>query len=217
MESGGTIYNYHQPGFWDYFHLTPGDVLQWRTDEHPWDISQPSTTTFRRDSVVAVSVTPDSVTYICDGTRILADGSVVPFQGLQLVYRKAEVGGLLGSAPNDWAVGGGPWETASSWMEYNGVWRAGPLQLSLDQNGADTITSFGFNSWGAYIDTSCLVHENVDWSYEWRADTRVGLNWHCENFGLGTNCTELIGSRINGELDGDITVGWRIRPVRGTD
>lgn len=207
MESGGTIYNYHQPGFWDYFHLTPGDVLQWRTDEHPWDISQPSTTTFRRDSVVAVSVTPDSVTYICDGTRILADGSVVPFQGLQLVYRKAEVGGLLGSAPNDWAVGGGHWEPAPSWLEYNGVWRAGPLQLSLDQNGADTITSFGFNAWGAYIEASCLVLENVDWSYEWRADTRAGLNWHCENFGLGTNCTELIGSRINGELDGDITVG----------
>ncbi|MBP8824368.1 MAG: T9SS type A sorting domain-containing protein [Flavobacteriales bacterium] len=217
LELDGTAYKYRQPAFADYFHLSVGDVLLWRTDVHPWSIADPPYTTYRRDSIVAVEADSDSVRYTCHGIRQFADGSVVPFQGLQVVYRKAAVDGLLGAAPNDLASGKGVyygWDLM--WLEEPGtIWHSGPLELTLEPNGLDTTTSFSFQSWGDFVETACQVMQAVDWNYEWRIDTRAGLSRCCANFGMGTACTEIIGSWINGELHGDITLGLGDRAFPG--
>ncbi len=209
LESNGVVHGYRQPAFAEYFHLSVGDVLLWRYEEHPWNIAQPSITTYRRDSIVGVAVSVNSVTYTFNGSMQQADGSITAFQSGQVAYYRDALGGMLGAAPNDLANGAG---AANSGVEFwgaeaNMIWHSGPLQLSIAQNGLDTITSFAFESWGDFVDTDCQVHQAVDWSYEWRADTRAGLNRYCANFGMGTACTELIGSRINGGQQGNITLG----------
>lgn len=229
MEADDVVHGYRQPAFADYFHLSAGDVLLWRYEEHPWYIAQPSITTYRRDSIVGVAVSAISVTYAFTGATQQADGSITTFQSGQVAYYRAALGGMLGAAPNDLANGAGASNSGVEFWgpEANMVWHSGPLQLSIAQNGVDTITSFAFESWGDFVDTACQVHQAVDWSYEWRADTRAGLNHYCANFGMGTACTDLIGSRINGGQQGNIALsitsnegvaaGLSIHPNPATD
>ncbi len=209
MEVNGAYHSYRQPGFHDYFHLSPGDVLFWRTDEHPWDISAPSLITYRLDSIVDVLITPDSVVYTCNSTEQGPQGDLVEYQGTFWRFRKAMLQGMLDAAPNDLALGNGAefvnTSTTVIFVERP-IWFSGPLQLEVIPDTGDTITSYGFNAFEPYLDSACVIREFSDWSYEWRFDTRAGVTKYCANFGMGTNCTVLIASRINGQTMGDITL-----------
>lgn len=208
MEDSGTVQGYRQPVFADYFHLSAGDVLLWRTIEVPASPVDPTTTTYQRDSIVTVLLTPDSVVYTYDGVKFYADSTTSTFQGYQVAFRRDHVQRLLGAAPNDHAMGYG-----TTGMGFPGpeelttIWHSGLLQLFPDTNGTDTITALGFEAWGSYLDAPCTVDEFWDWSYEWRINTRAGLIRHCENFSFGSRCTELIASSINGVEDGNIHMG----------
>ena len=208
MENGGTAPGYHQPVFADYFHLSAGDVLLWRTIEVPASPVDPTTTTYQRDSLVTVLLTPDSVVYTYDGVKFYADSTTSTFQGYQVAFRRDHVQGLLGAAPNGHAMGFGTTGTPfPDPEELTTIWHSSLLQLFPDTNGTDTTTAFGFETWGSYLDTLCTVNEFWDWSYEWRINTRAGLIRHCENFSFGSRCTELIASSINGVEDGNINLG----------
>ena len=207
FESAGTVHGYRQPAFEDYFHLSPGDITLWRSVNDPDDFTQPATISFQRDSITGSEITPDSVSYTSDGIYLNADGTITPYTGAIRNYYRSDFAGFINAAPNDWAVGDGPYFDSSGPSGTDIVWGSSPLILSPATNGIDTITSFSFNSDATTIDTAgCIIYETYDLSFALSIDTRAGLTELCTNY-FGITCYTLISSRIDGEQDGDISLG----------
>ncbi|MFT3884611.1 MAG: hypothetical protein QM724_04020 [Flavobacteriales bacterium] len=64
LEKDNVVHGYHQPGFQDYFHLAPGDVLLWENYTDPgWFDQGPPYYEYARDSVTDALITADSAVY----------------------------------------------------------------------------------------------------------------------------------------------------------
>ena len=202
IESAGIIQGYRQPDFQDYFHLSAGDVLVWRSINDPDDPVQPSTITYQRDSITSSEITQDSVTYTSDGFYLNVDNSVTQYTGALKHYYRSDLAKFLNAAPNSRVLGTGPYFSGPD----NMVWGTGQLHLSPATNGIDTITSFAFGTDASTLDTTdCTFHSSWDLGFGWSFDTRAGLNEYCTYF-FGVNCTTLIASQIGGEQIGDIAL-----------
>jgi hypothetical protein len=203
MDNAGSIHGYRQSGFSDYFHLSVGDILLWKTVNDPDDYSQPTTTAYRRDSITNSEITPDAVTYTFDEIYQHPDHSFTQTTGMTAYYSRSDLAKFLDVAPNDMALGTGMFDSGTG-MDM--LWGSGPLRLSLAANGNDTITSFAFGTDGSMLDTTnCFVVPAWDTGFGWTFDTRAGLDAYCY-YAFGIRCTTLIAWRISGEQVGDIAL-----------
>ncbi len=204
IDDGLTNHGYTQPGFSEYFHLSPGDILQWEETYVPFDQTQQPWTKFQQDSITSALITPDSVVYTFQRTTMdisLAITQVVP--GLSSHFLRDKMQYLV-QAPTNW-YGLGDY-SGDYWSSlYIAVWNSGPLQLILDPASGDTISSFSFGSDGTLFDPEyCGLGGTSDLYMSFTLDTRVGILSHCMELTSSPDCWSLIGWRIDGVVTGDI-------------
>ena len=205
LDSLETWYGYRQPRFTDYFHLSAGDILLWEHHYIPVTVMDPPWSEFYRDSITNVISNTDSVVYTYNRTKKDTDNVISQFAGLTETFSKSEFEKIIMAPPN-W-VGFGNNRYGQS-LSTNTVlyWSTSFLKLNIDSISGDTITSFTFNSDAPEVDTTtCQINLASDLFYTFSIDTRAGITKYCHS-NFDSDCTTLIGSKINGNQIGDITL-----------
>lgn len=215
MGSDSLFHGYRQPGFADYFHLAPGDILLWEHFTDPGWIDQgPPYYEYSRDSITAALITADSVVYTYDEVYTDADQNITFQSGLEWRYLKEVYSGFLQAAPN-YLAKGNPWDTL-----YPMLWASSPITLSIDPDDQDTISTVNFSTEDFHFDEGgCMASGATDLNQTIQINSRVGLagtwNWlHPSEYQ-----SVIIAYRVGGVETGDINMGewelpWRTAMLR---
>jgi hypothetical protein len=211
---------FEKPDFADFFHLLPGDVMIWEYEDHPANISLPTTHFYARDSLTASTLTADSASYSVHRRKIPADGGPivefsVDFQGDRTIYQALLNSGPRAITVQNTPVGGIPYFPGGDGSSF--LWTApyGSYQAPLTM---DTVTSWGYYmlpyEFGA---ADCSIGEVSDWAYTTELNTREGftkVDWSLSTSNIRR--WTLIGSIIDGVASGDFTVGMASTPAMAT-
>lgn len=204
-DSAGFAHGYRETGFHDFFDLSPGDILQWENESHS-NFGLVGIT-YRRDSITAVAVWADSVQYTMDRRFQDVDQVFTYTAGITVVYRKSDWEGMLAAMPGYLAKGH---SSLGIYTDIGGepYWWAGPKELGTAPNGLDTVTSFSFRTERMALDTEyCNIGGPSDVSNTVQLDSWAGLTrmeWWTNPY---TSISTLVGSRISGHVQGEISLG----------
>jgi hypothetical protein len=205
-ELNGNKGGYTHSEFEDYFHLSAGDILQWQFDSDPANIMLPNTTDYIRDSILQVIDSPDSLVYLFDQILLNHDSSIYSSTGNRIAYSKSSVNNLLRSLPLTFAYGTIPYSMINDpaiipyWNSYN-------IIVTTDSITNDSISEYKFNGSGYFLDTlTCEMNEVTDVGEDFTLNSKYGVSEYCNN-SFGRYCRYIIGSRINGITEGEITIG----------
>jgi len=92
-------HGFAKPAYLDFFPYQPGDILVWKSGQHPpWQFP---IIYYHRDSIRSVSYGPDTIQYIYDRVTYAPDGSVNFYQNIPKIFL---VTGLINQleAPTNW-------------------------------------------------------------------------------------------------------------------
>jgi hypothetical protein len=201
FDSAGTKVGYQQPLFHDYFHLSPGDILQWHFHYDAAIIWEPDYDEYRRDSITQVIIAPDSITYIYNMELLDSDLVVTYHSNLTRTYSKSEFAGIIETAPL-W-VGTGSAESLMPFGIGFAIWYSNNLHLEI--SGGDTVNVFSPSTGCSTIDTGCNINQTTDLGADLSINDHAGITMHCY-WNFSSWCTYLIGSRVNGVVSGNISV-----------
>lgn len=205
LERPDVALGFRPPHFSDFFHLQAGDIRLWR-DTQVNNFPFPPVVRYRRDSLVASSITPDTVLYTYLSWTQNADMSITgPWLHTDTITRLG-TGPIVESPPCGLSIGlDGYVLNETSWT----IWKHNDMELLYGTSGMDTLVRASFGSDATYLDTSdCSAWETTDLGLGMRFDTRAGLVEECMYFnGPAQWCIELIGWRIDGEQEGPIALG----------
>lgn len=203
---------YQQPSFSDYFHLSVGDLRAWEVLVGSDWYGVPDQYEHLADSITAVVNTPDSVIYTFDRTYYQSDGTISQLPGSIERYIKHDLNDLVAAPTHEFTLGYGfvlgTYGSVHNDPEFApALWMSGPIERSIDLAGADTITSFSLSNGGDQLDmASCTLIPVSDMYREVHFNTRAGLTMKSvDNIGPWTQT--LIGYRIDGVSEGDLSVG----------
>ncbi len=203
IDTSGINYGYRQPGFSDYFNLLAGDILAWEHHYDGWNLFD--WTEYYRDSITSVMKTPDSVIYTYDRMVLDTDLVTTRYSNLSIKFFKSEFQNML-EAPSQWlGLGNNMFGSAMSHHSVL-IWNTGHLTIEVDSLNGDTITSYTFLSDATSVDTTdCAIYQTTDLYFSFHINSRAGITESC-NYNFTGFCTRLIGSRINGVQNGNITL-----------
>ncbi len=212
LQVGAVTAGYRQPSFSDYFHLSVGDLRAWKVLIGSDWYGVPDQYEYLADSITAVVNTPDSVIYTFDRTYYQSDGSILQLLGSIERYVKRDLNAMVTAPTHEFTLGHGfvlgTYGSVQNDTEVApAIWMSGPIVRSVDPSELDTITSFTLTNGGDEMDTaSCTLIPVSDIYREVHFDTRAGLTMKSvDNIGPWTQT--LIGYRIDGVSEGDLSVG----------
>jgi hypothetical protein len=204
-EHQGNSTGYRQPKFNSYFPLSVGDILLWRQYDDPAWTHLPKVTTYYRDSITTVTLSPDSIVYQYDRLILGQYNVITQYTGMTTKYITKDFINILETPPRWVGLGNNEfnWFIATPHIT---LWSSDYLFVSTDTLSGDTISTFEFTGDGSFVDTSqCNVFQVFDLGYSFTMSTKAGLTHHCV-YNFGSYCTTLTGYRINGKQTGSITL-----------
>ena len=207
IDSVGILYGYRQPNFSDYFHLSIGDLLLWEHSYDPANIMYPTWIEYFKDSITNALITPDSVIYTYDRTKLDTASIITHEYNLIDKFLFSEFGNIVGTTPNWIGFGNNRFSGAYPWFSNKVFyWQSTSLLLKIDSITNDSITTFSFATEASTIDTTnCQTNTPFDVKFDFTVDTRTGVTQHCY-YNFDWDCYTLIGSLVNGKQKGDITL-----------
>lgn len=201
LEKDGTTHGYRQPDFSDHFHLSPGDVVLWEYHNVPGWITQQEYYEYRRDSVTAAVITPDSVVYTYFQTYTHADHSVTTHPVVLDRYHRASYEGLVGGAPNDLFLEVGGFGASPT------VWGKSTMAVTVGQGGQEITATMASSAGGLLVEETCIAEDGADLGQDIQLDTRIGLVRTVTWINPAVITNTVVAYRINGEEFGDLTLG----------
>lgn len=212
MDGTAGIAGFTRPGFADFFHLHPGDVLVWEYEDYPGDISQPWTHIYTRDSITGSVITADSVRYNLHRNRYQWNGVLDSVMDLSFTGYRSQYQSLVDIGPDAITVAhtsGGidPYFPVGGFEQA--FFATSAYSLGEVPGVPGPVLSWGYGITGHWLDSeTCQAGEVVDIGYGARLDTRAGANLVDWSDVIGNiRKWTLIGSVIDGMPDGDLTVG----------
>jgi hypothetical protein len=200
FENSTSQEGYQQPGFSNYFHLAPGDILLWHRYVNPDDITMPDYDVYYLDSITQSVITIDSVVYTFNRTIKDAAGVITQINNDKISIYRNQYEDILCSPPR-WLASG-----INQYSLYGSLWNSEDLLLQIDSINNDTITVFPFSIGQGFVTTNCTPYFLIDLWNIVEFNSRSGVKKYC-NMGFGSDCTELIGYKIDGIQNGGITLG----------
>lgn len=212
LDSAGIAQGFEQPTFHDYFHLSAGDVLLWKRQVDSDWTTEPSFVQYYRDSITQVYSTPDSVIYTMQTIKQDSNNVISQPYNTTATYLKSDLGNVVETPPR-FAGAGAHLFGNSGWPSSVLLWESGDLEAVIDVGTGDTTYSYEFSSEANFLDTSdCSINQTIDAGFYFSIDSRAGVTQHCR-FSFGSDCWQLIGSEIDGELIG--TIALSLEELRG--
>lgn len=212
MDGANGTAGFTKPGFTDFFHLHPGDVLIWEYKDYPGDISQPWTHIYARDSITGSLITGDSVRYHLYRRQYQWNGVLDTVLNLSYTGYRSQYQYLVDIGPTAVTVphtSGG----VDPYFPVGGLGQAffATSAYSVEEvpGAPSPVLSWSYGITGHWLNTEiCGPTEMVDLGYGARLDTRAGANFVDWSDVIGNiRKWALIGSVIDGVPDGDLTLG----------
>ncbi|MBK7570730.1 MAG: T9SS type A sorting domain-containing protein [Bacteroidetes bacterium] len=207
LDNGAIQRGYSQPLFADYFKLSAGDILFWHYHRYPSNIQQPRIEENYRDTITAADFYADSVVYTYDRVIEHEDLSLSFQYGNHKYFRRADLELIVESAP-DWFTFGTDHNLDSYISSYNPTyyWSTLEMLVGADSITGDTITTIRAITADNALDTvSCALGMTADIFREIIFNNKEGIISYCD-YAWGDDCLELVGSRINGIQNGNISL-----------
>lgn len=185
---------YRQPDFQDYFHFQPGDILMWRyTYQSYWP--PVDSKEYRKDSILEVTEFEDEYSYrvkrISWQNKTLTDPDTIT-----IITDKSYWNNLF-YAPTEWFVF--PVEEEFIHLFYT-------ENYFVKIQGRDTISDCLFSFEGTFLDSSNFSIIGIaEYGERYSLSTQVGFKRHVYNDMASSNESVLIGSRLSGVVDGDLS------------
>jgi hypothetical protein len=189
---------YQQPTLQDYFNLNAGDVIYWENFTTSWDVTQgPGRYYYWKDSIVNATSSADSVTYQL--YRISKQSyDIDSLQLLTKTYYKRDFQSLFSSPTNLHVI-----DFSSNDFDQELVYKS---NISKEISNAKVIESFSisFNGLTIFKD-DCQISMIMDIGFNKTYSTLYGIESYAA-YSEGEDITKVIGSNINGSLEGTVTI-----------